>query len=212
MAGKRHSAHDNRQIQIEAEYKSLERLFAHWKDLQENGGSDPTWADGCNMNLVRNQIIFTRQRIDQLATDDHREELYFRPIPPIVDNNYMARPAEIRDMAKATLAVLEADPNYQFLRKRVPRLDPKTVKQMGLNYTMSIVPALRHAIEHDDLVAMRRYEKCSFYTECFEQRAQEVRDIKPPENQQLDMFTMLQPEPDEDEDEYEDSPSFSLQM
>ena len=164
------------------------------------------------MNILRNQIIYARKNIDQLSMDEHREELYNRPIPPEVDNNYMAKPKEIRERAKAVLAVLESDPNYQFLCKRVPRLDPKTVKQMGLNYTMSIVPALRDAIEQDDLVAMRRNGDTTFYTQCFEQRAQEVRDIKPLENQQLDMFAMLQPEPGADEDESEYSSSFSLQM
>lgn len=212
MAGKRHSACRDPQTMLDNEYKRLERLFERWHELQVNGGSDPNWADGCNMNLIRNQIIYSRKNIDQLSADEHRKDLYYRPLPPIVDNNYMAKPKEIREKAKAVLDVLEADPNYQFLCKRVPQLDPKTVKQMGLNYTMSIVTALRHAIEHDDLVAMRRQGECTFYTQCFEQRAQEVRDIKPPENQQLDMFTMLHQEPDEDEGECEYSSSFSLQM
>ena len=32
-----------------------------WKRLWENGGNDPFWTDGVNLNLVRNHIIYGRR-------------------------------------------------------------------------------------------------------------------------------------------------------
>ena len=40
------------------EYRQcIRREIEHWKDINQNGCSDPFWPDGCNMNLTRNHII-----------------------------------------------------------------------------------------------------------------------------------------------------------
>lgn len=64
----------------------------HWKDINDNGCSDPFWADGMNMNLVRNHIIYYRKQIEDICaeTGEAFPTEYYYPIPPIVDNNYMA--------------------------------------------------------------------------------------------------------------------------
>lgn len=70
----------------------IRREIAHWIDLNENGGYDPFYPDGVNMNLTRNHIIYDKSQIVELC-EKHGipfpEEMYF-PIPPEVDDYYMA--------------------------------------------------------------------------------------------------------------------------
>lgn len=70
----------------------IRREIEHWKDINQNGCNDPFWSDGCNMNLVRNHIIYYQSKIREACTENQLplpEECYFS-IPPEADNNYMA--------------------------------------------------------------------------------------------------------------------------
>lgn len=72
--------------------------FSHWDDIYENGCNDPSWADGVNLNLVRNHILFAYRYMDGMDTGEEQLDLFStantvterRPPPPEVDNNYMA--------------------------------------------------------------------------------------------------------------------------
>lgn len=68
--------------------KSLEQ----WKDINDHGCNDPFWEDGCNMNLVRNHIIYFRRQIEDICIEKGLvlPEEYYLPIPPAVDEHYMA--------------------------------------------------------------------------------------------------------------------------
>lgn len=64
----------------------------HWKDINQNGCSDPFWPDGCNMNLTRNHIIYYQRQLREICTENRLllpDEYYFA-VPPEVDVNYMA--------------------------------------------------------------------------------------------------------------------------
>lgn len=103
---------------VEDLYRNLQQSFDHWHILYTQGGSDPFWADGVNLNLVRNHILYYRKRIDELSPDETRRELYHREPPPVVESDYMANPEEIRQKAKASLQKLEQDENYRYLRRK----------------------------------------------------------------------------------------------
>lgn len=63
-----------------------------WKAINELGCNDPFWADGANMNLVRNHIVYYKNKIEEICTNyglSYPEE-YYLPTPPKVDNGYMA--------------------------------------------------------------------------------------------------------------------------
>ena len=64
----------------------------HWESINENGCNDPFWTDGCNMNLIRNHIIYHRRKIEEICMEHGfpLPEEYFLKIPPQVDDNYMA--------------------------------------------------------------------------------------------------------------------------
>ena len=57
---------------VESLTAELERDYARWDDLLENGGSDPTWADGVNMNLVQGRIVANRRILTELCGNASR--------------------------------------------------------------------------------------------------------------------------------------------
>ena len=62
----------------------IRKEIKRWKDINQNGCSDPFWPDGVNMNLTR--LIRGICVENQLPLP---EEYYFS-LPPEVDMNYMA--------------------------------------------------------------------------------------------------------------------------
>lgn len=72
--------------------KKIRNEISTWKHINKNGCNDPFWPDGCNMNLVRNHIIYYRHMIVEICEENHLqipEECYLS-LPPEVDNNYMS--------------------------------------------------------------------------------------------------------------------------
>ena len=72
--------------------RNIRQEIAHWIDLNENGGSDPFYPDGVNMNLTRNHIIYDKSQIMELCAEHgipFPEEMYL-PVPPETDDYYMA--------------------------------------------------------------------------------------------------------------------------
>lgn len=78
--------------ELEKECSNLLNEVMHWKDICENGCSDPFWPDGTNMNLTRNHIIYHKTKIEGLcvimALTFPSE--YYIPTPPEVSDYYMA--------------------------------------------------------------------------------------------------------------------------
>lgn len=81
-----------RNTELQEIIESLKVSFATWERMLDIGCHDPFWADGTNMNLVRNHIIFYKGEIADLCKETHTElpSEYYIPTPPEVDNNYMA--------------------------------------------------------------------------------------------------------------------------
>lgn len=63
-----------------------------WKYINEHGCNDPSWPDGSNMNLVRNHILYSREKIEEICKETCMPlpEEYFLPVPPEVPETYMA--------------------------------------------------------------------------------------------------------------------------
>lgn len=72
--------------------ESLSREFRWWKSTYEHGCQDPFWADGCNLNLIRNHIEYFKGEIRRLCEQNGLTlpDIYYEPTPPEVPNNYMA--------------------------------------------------------------------------------------------------------------------------
>lgn len=72
--------------------QNIRQEIEHWKDINQNGCSDPFWPDGCNMNLTRNHIIYYQSKIREICTENRLPlpDEYYLAVPPEVDVNYMA--------------------------------------------------------------------------------------------------------------------------
>jgi len=70
----------------------LTKSRKRWQDIYENGCADPSWSDGCNLNLIRNHIIYYCRNIRAICAEHVFEvpPVCTQPIPQKVDDNYMA--------------------------------------------------------------------------------------------------------------------------
>lgn len=95
--------------EIEQLRKDIVQELAHWKNLRKYGCQDPFWPDGTNMNLVRNHIIYDKERLKELIPDGNLPEEYYLPTPPVVDNNYLAPKGEYFDRRKKSIERMPGD-------------------------------------------------------------------------------------------------------
>lgn len=84
---------------------NLSESLARWEHIRLMGSRDPFWPDGCNMNLVRNHIIYYKRELLELCEGRELPSEYYLPTPEEVDKDYMAPNGEfykdrVRKMAK----------------------------------------------------------------------------------------------------------------
>lgn len=162
--------------------ESIRKELAHWKDLNENGGSDPFYEDGINMELTRNHIIWYRRKCEEELDPDHYPEEYYLEIPPEVDRHYMAKASEIPGRAAEALSIMEADPDYKYLRRVIGQLGDMERKQTCIAAVLGYVSGTRSAIQDGNLVEMRRKINVATYLESFRDCRRKCEEIlKEPE-------------------------------
>lgn len=84
--------------ELQALIAVLLREVSCWKDIKKNGCNDPGWPDGCNMNLIRNHVIYDKREIKQICEESGLPipQEFYVPTPPAVDSNYFAKPKSER--------------------------------------------------------------------------------------------------------------------
>ncbi len=184
--------------------------FRRWDLLYRNGGSDPFYADGVNLNLVRNHIINDKKRLEQIIKDGAYPDIYYRETPPEVDNAYMARADEIRENAKRTLMVYQSDSHYIWCKSHAAALLPKELKRFPVENILGYIKTLASAIETDDLITMRRHETPERYLDSFARCEQEMRKMfssrtAEPQMSLFDFLTSAEDSPDGEEGEVFDN-------
>lgn len=144
--------------------EQLKERYARWEHLYKYGGQDPNWPDGCNMNLVRNHIIFTKEKMKEAG---EITDTYYRELPPEVDLEYMARADEIRRNARNSLEVYKSHPDYLYLEKVIHLLNKRQIEETCIRNVINYTKGLEMFIDQDDLVGMRRHENPERYIESF---------------------------------------------
>ena len=121
-----------------------------WKRLRQNGGNDPFWTDGVNLNLVRNHIIYGRRLCEEeLQPEDYPEEYSFC-IPEEVPNNLMVKGDEIREKADSLMKSIKKNQDYIAM---IGKADKSRKEANIIRY----VSGYGESILKDDLVSMRRF-------------------------------------------------------
>lgn len=72
--------------------EELKEESIRWEDTYKNGCNDPFWSDGCNLNIMRNHMIYCKHKIREICEQNKIKlpDDYYIPIPHYVDNNYFA--------------------------------------------------------------------------------------------------------------------------
>lgn len=179
----------------------LEESYERWEYLKEYGGSDPSYADGSNMNLVRNHIIYHKHKLmEQYGTDYEKyPEAFYRELPPEVDDNYMARTGEIRDGAVEALEAYISDSNFLYIFKNKDMLTKKEAQKISLYNVLGYASGLARAIKNGDLITMRRHagvpdNYLEAFARCAERMKQMIKDKKkaPEQMQENEQFSLFQ--------------------
>lgn len=163
-----------------------------WNTLKTQGGSDPCWADGVNMNLVRQHVITYKKEMEKICRENSLSlpEEYWVSVPPKVPDYYMAKPKEIEKNARRALERYEADKNYQWLK--ACNISTNTKKAVGYQNVMRVVDCLKEAIKKNDLVAMRRHSDPVYGLERFVLCRRKIEEALAEEDEgQMELFDFI---------------------
>lgn len=76
--------------QLQEHVDTCVKEYTHWKSLRTDGGTDPNWSDGVNLNLVRTHIICAKGQIRRTC-DKFKlviPAIYFKALPPVMSNDF----------------------------------------------------------------------------------------------------------------------------
>lgn len=206
----------NRELALAKLSRELTASFSCWETLYQNGGSDPFWPDGVNLNLVRNHIIYYKHQMEDLLKENEESltlfpiqypDIYYRDTPGTVDPNFMAKADEIRSRANEQFALYNQDANFQYIlahhSEAFPKGETKATKQAGLSPGKTGgFYRFEKCILEDDLVSMRRNfrEDYAKKAERWAVYANELRVYLSSDHSQDDtpIHTDFEDEPDDD--------------
>lgn len=155
----------------------LRKDYDRWNFLYVNGGSEPFWSDGSNLNLVRNHILNDKRRCKELLEESELPEEFFLPTPNEVDQNYMANPEEIREKAKKSLEEYEINEDFKYSVMNESKLTEKQKNTLCYMNIIGYKKGLEMAIQRDDLVTMRRHRNPSGYIEAFSKLRKSIQKL-----------------------------------
>lgn len=151
--------------------EALKKDFEGWDSLMRNGGRDPFYSDGVNLNLIRNHIIFDKRRIEAFINEENEEltlfpltvpSIYKRQTPDSVGEDFMVKSQEIQQRAREQVALYENDISFKYLLAVFHEVFPDgketpATKKAKLPFlAIYHLQAYRAALDSGDLVAMRR--------------------------------------------------------
>ena len=168
---------------------SLERSFNEWDRLYNYGGSDPFWADGMNLSLVRNHILSDKRQIKEFIENEQDSqtsmfknsfpEIYFRETPPEIDMEYMAIPNRILDKAISFVNKIVEEPGYIFVLEHFDEVFPdKKEDAVTKQFEVPFIPAWQltsypEKIKSGNIIDLRR----TFYFTDYDKKVEEINRI-----------------------------------
>ena len=183
----------NKKLSLKEELeKTLTERYERWDDIFQFGTNDPSWADGVNLNLVRNHILYIKSQIEEQLDKQDYPDIYYKDVPPKVDYDYIARPKEIKEKAVRCFNTLEQYPHLEEVLASRMYLDDKELMNLGIFFLINRVKELKEAIEKDDYVTMRRLSRDSdTFLKSLEEAYHKIEEYKLKEERQLSLFEMM---------------------
>lgn len=167
------------------DYKAeLKEEYERWNQLFREGGQDPFWPDGVNLNLVRNHIIACKRSLEQEGGEMPEE--YDWSLPPEVPPQYMARKKEIWYRGIENYQKYRTDANYLYLKEVSGSLPTKVKKESSIENVLGYEKALRRALEQRDYVVLRRHEHPEMYLESFARCREKIEELMAQEKEKME--------------------------
>lgn len=153
-----------------------------------NGCNDPSWADGVNLNLIRNHIIIDKRNLKESLSERELPDLYFQELPPEVDNNYMAKADKIMETAKHYYELCTSLEEWNKLLDAFDFLESKDSKQESMRFFIQRIKCLKDAIDSKDYVYMRRFKDPTEPIQLIKEYAEQLDDMELTHFQQITLF------------------------
>ncbi|MCI9092426.1 MAG: hypothetical protein HFF36_01375 [Coprobacillus sp.] len=170
----------------------LEERFQHYEEVLENGCDDPLWADGLNLNLIRNHIIIAKRNIEEEFSIDEYPDVYYKKTPEKINDDYMVKADEIREKAKEVLMMFRSYPHLHELESASYYLDKNQLVNTGIEGALCLIKNLDEAMKEDNLVGMRRLSKnLDHKMKDFEKAFENLCEINMEEERQISLFEIM---------------------
>lgn len=152
--------------QLQTLCASLKEDHIRWQKLYAEGGQDPCYTDGVNLNLIRNHILHFHEVAEKICRENRLERptVLDEPVPPEVDVDYMAQKGKILAQAEKALAEAKACDAYLYLQsiKEEVLRHKELAEKTRISSVLSYVSGLECAIAEGDYVSMRRRGRPEF--------------------------------------------------
>ena len=125
----------------------LEERFQHYEEVLENGCDDPLWADGLNLNLIRNHIIIAKRNIEEEFSIDEYPDVYYKKTPEKINDDYMVKADEIREKTKEVLMMFRSYPHLHELESASYYLDKNQLVNTGIGGALCLIKNLDEAMK-----------------------------------------------------------------
>ena len=169
----------NQEEQLVQFSKDCADYFERWNDLYENGGQDPFWEDGVNLNLTRNHILYAQKEMMRICGEIgyFMPEICTKEPPPVVDDRYMAKKDFILATARKVLADFQQNADYLALAAMNDKLTDEQKTKISYRTVVAYVSNLEQAIANEDYLLMRRYLYNTRYYDSIQECLERARKI-----------------------------------
>lgn len=157
--------------------EKLQDDFKRWDTLLNQGGNDPFWNDGYNMNQKRRHIINDKMQLKEHFPETEFPEEYYRPLPPIMPDSYIARAGEIWYNALKTHQIYQQNEDYKYLCSIKECISEEIKKKSCIDAVIGYVEGLKRALTEKDFLSIRRHETAASYLESFHKCREDVGEL-----------------------------------
>ena len=132
-----------------------------------------------NLNLVRNHIIYYKRQMKEISEEYgcFLPEVYYRKVPPKVENDYMAKTDKILEDALKVKEMFRENTDYQKLISYADKLTDEQKKAVCYDTVMNYVKGLERAIDSKKFIDMRRYRNYTAYLKAFTDCLAKIKKI-----------------------------------
>jgi len=158
FCGSSQKTEDMRSIAREYEER-LQELYNRWNLWRQNGALEAEFSDGIYLNNLRKGIEAFLRQIEKALPEEYYPECYYSPLPPVMDESYMANESAIREAARQALDSYRKNPDYQWLIEHYCNLQNDD-REAGETYRLFChEEVLEQAMNEGNLLSMKR-ESC----------------------------------------------------